>query len=664
MKSRVHSTIDKIYLLLSAIVLASNNHFCIAAEPSSDAVPPEQVQVLLIGEDPQRLEQALIRADGKLTHRLPIIHGIGGNLPTQALATLIDAPGVRRVIEDFNPPASPPKRDCDIAGGLEIDLTGRQLTWSVYNFSQQPRVLTELSVSWPTSIAPPVTMVLAKTGIDLAMTSSRKNNTIHIEKSLPALPVGSTALRIQFTEDLSNVTQNDFEISMTAGCHVALARAYPDNANDYYYNRVIGADLLHTQGITGKEITVAVLDSGFWEHKALQRATDGRERVLARYDAITDSSPAQLTDESGHGTHISSIIANSTPTGLARTNSARGYKGVAPDVNLVPVKVVDSTGNADYLDIVRGLQWILDNHAALNIRVVNISLAATPRFDYWDDPVNQAVLKLWQAGITVVAAAGNDGPEASSIGSPGNNPYVITVGAVTDSWTPEDRNDDYIPDFSSRGPTAVGHIKPDLVAPGGHITGLVPSDSTLARESPDYLLRNGDFVATGSSQAAAVVSGIAALLLQLEPGLTNNDIKCMLTSSAEPAINADGRLAYSPFTQGHGYASAARAITLGDRGCGNTDLDVDAAVTGNEQAFGPTTALSDGNPSLPGLGDLLTQTPTEKGASETRRWGVKAHIERLDLDNIIEPTNIAAGWLDAYLHERAQMQSLTESPAP
>ena len=664
MKSRVHSTIRNTTLLLGAIILASN-HAGIAADSTPVTGPPEEIQVLLIGEDPRLLEQALTGVNGQLTHTLPIIQGIGGNIPTEALAILSSASGVTRVIEDFNPPVSAPKRDCDIAGSLEIDLTGRQLNWSVFNFSAQPRGLTELSISWPPAIAAPIATVLASIPLELPNTAATKNNKMLIEKSLPVLPVGSTTLSIQFANDLSQFSQNDFNIALTGGCSTTLARAYPDNANDYYYNRVIGADLLHAQGITGKGVTVAVLDSGFWEHKALQRASDGRERVLARYDAITDRRAERMTDESGHGSHMSSIIANSTTTGSAQQkNPTAGYKGVAPDVNLVPVKVVDGAGNADYLDIVRGLQWILDNHIALNIRIVNISLAAAPRFDYWDDPVNQAVFKLWQAGIIVVAAAGNDGPDVSSIGSPGNNPYAITVGAVTDSWTPEDKSDDYIPNFSSRGPTAVGHIKPDLVAPGGHITGLVPLDSTLAQKSPDYLLRNGDFVATGSSQAAAVVSGIAALLLQIEPDLTNDDIKCMLTSSAEPAINLDGRLAYSPFTQGKGYASAARAITLGERGCGNTGLDIDAAVTGREQQFGPTIALPDGTPSLDGLVDLLTQTPTEKGLSETRRWGVKAHIERLDSADIAAPANIAAGWLEAYLSERARMQALTESASP
>ena len=146
-------------------------------------------------------------------------------------------------------------------------------------------------------------------------------------------------------------------------------------------------------------------------------------------------------------------------------------------------------------------------------------------------------MKAWESGIAVVAAAGNEGPGVETIGSPGNIPYIITVGAVTDSWTPNTRDDDYIPDFSSRGPTPSGHVKPDIVALGGHMTGLIRPESAMALEQPEDMLRTGEFVLTGSSQASALVSGILALLLQLEPSLTPDDIKCKLITSAEPAIN-------------------------------------------------------------------------------------------------------------------------------
>jgi subtilisin family serine protease len=267
----------------------------------------------------------------------------------------------------------------------------------------------------------------------------------------------------------------------------------------------------------------------------------------------------------------------------------------------------------------------------------------------------------WAAGITVVAAAGNEGPEAMSIGSPGNLPYLITVGAVTDSWTLDTRDDDYIPDFSSRGPTPDAHIKPDIVAPGGHMTGLTRPGSTLLRDNPQYQLSTGEFVLTGTSQASAVVAGIAALLLQLDPSLSNNDIKCMLMTSAEPAINEDGLLAYSPFQQGSGLVSATRAITLGQKGCGNEGMDISKDLTGEDHFNGPAVVDDEGEVSLPGLEALLSGIEPAKGMSATRKWGVKEHIERPGYDwSADEEQESPFNWEAIYLYEKEIMERLAE----
>ncbi len=336
------------------------------------------------------------------------------------------------------------------------------------------------------------------------------------------------------------------------------------------------------------------------------------------------------------------------------------FKGIAPDANLIAIKAFDVEGQGDMLDIVRGIQWAVENREEFGIGVLNLSFASRPRWDYWLDPINQAVMRAWAAGITVVAAAGNEGPEEMSIGSPGNLPYVITVGAITDSWTTLDRNDDYIPDFSSRGPTPNAHIKPDIVAPGGHITGVTRPGSTITRDHPEYTLQTGEFVMTGSSQAAALVSGIAALLLQMEPDLTPDDIKCKLTSSAEPAINRDGLLAYSPFVQGHGQVNATRAVTLGKTGCGNSDLDIHKDLAGTEHYQGPAIVLEGGLVSLPGLEEMLSPQPSPSGFSNSRRWGVKAHIERDDppLSEDELKRESPFNWPDAYQEEKATIEAL------
>jgi subtilisin family serine protease len=270
-------------------------------------------------------------------------------------------------------------------------------------------------------------------------------------------------------------------------------------------------------------------------------------------------------------------------------------------------------------------------------------------------------MRAWAEGITVVAAAGNEGPGDMTIGSPGNLPYVITVGAVTDSWTTLDRNDDYIPDFSSRGPTPNAHIKPDIVAPGGHITGVTRPGSTITLNHPEYALKSGEFVMTGSSQAAALVSGIAALLLQLEPELTPDDVKCKLTSSAEPAINRDGLLAYSPFVQGHGQVDARRAVTLGKTGCGNNDLDIEKDLQGSEHYQGPAIVLKDGAVSLPGLEKMVSGEPSPSGRSDSRRWGVKAHIERDDppLSKEELERDSPFDWMEVYRREKSRIEELS-----
>ena len=309
------------------------------------------------------------------------------------------------------------------------------------------------------------------------------------------------------------------------------------------------------------------------------------------------------------------------------------------------------------LDLVRAVQWLVDNRERYDIRVVNMSFSMRPRWPYWDDPLNQALMRAWEAGLVLVAAAGNDGPDSMTIGSPGNLPYLITVGAVTDSWTPGDRDDDYIPDFSSRGPTPSGHIKPDLVTYGGHITGLIEPGTTLTAQLPEYMSANGELVMTGTSQATAVVSGLAALILQAEPTVDNNALKCMLTSAAEPAINVNGRLAYSPFLQGHGLASASRALAVGDRSCGNIGLELAKDIARTEHYYGPAIFKNSENPTLPGADKLISEVLPEKGTSVTRRWGAESHLRRLTAF----PEDAPIDWVSVYEEEQRKIREIAQN---
>jgi subtilisin family serine protease len=268
--------------------------------------------------------------------------------------------------------------------------------------------------------------------------------------------------------------------------------------------------------------------------------------------------------------------------------------GIAPDAGFVSVKAFDDDGRGNYLNVIRGLDWVVRNRQALNIRVMNLSFSAPPRSYYWDDPLNQAVMAAWKAGIVVVASAGNVGPQAMSVGVPGNVPYVITVGATTNSNTRGDVSDDALAEFSSAGPTVEAFVKPEVVAPGGYIVGVVERFSRVPSHHPQWLFGNY-FYMSGTSQAAAIVSGAAALMLQDDPSLTPDDVKCRLMATSRPAIDASGRLAYSVFQQGAGLIDAYAAVSSDLSGCANRGLDIAADLAGTEHYRGRANRDDNGN---------------------------------------------------------------------
>ncbi|MCZ7667632.1 MAG: S8 family serine peptidase [Chloroflexi bacterium] len=220
------------------------------------------------------------------------------------------------------------------------------------------------------------------------------------------------------------------------------------------FPQVVGADEAWAAHVKGRGVGVALVDSG------INRLPGLRRNIVARYDAL-DNGPF-LNDKFGHGTMMASLIANPT-------RDRNGYIGIAPKADLIDVRVLDGEGKGTYTDVIEGLDWVLTNKDEYNIRVVNLSLVSGVNSPYWDDPLNMAVEALWDAGVVVLAAAGNDGSEPLTISVPGNDPYIITVGAFTDNYTPDDSSDDYITPFSGAGPTEVGFVKPDVVAPGAHM---------------------------------------------------------------------------------------------------------------------------------------------------------------------------------------------------
>jgi serine protease AprX len=213
------------------------------------------------------------------------------------------------------------------------------------------------------------------------------------------------------------------------------------------------------------------------------------------------------------------------------------WAGVAPEANLVSVKVAPTDGSTDVSVVMAGLQWVITNKAQYNIRVLNLSFGTDSTQSYTVDPLDYAVEQVWNAGVLVVAAAGNRGSNTGTVNKPGDDPYVVTVGAM-DGRATLDKTDDVVMPFSSRGPTQDGLDKPDLVAPGVTLVSVRDVGSTIDTYHSDARVGTAYFKGTGTSQAAAVVSGVAALMFQARSSLTPNQAKALLMGSAMPYLES------------------------------------------------------------------------------------------------------------------------------
>ncbi|MGA9348455.1 MAG: S8 family peptidase [Anaerolineae bacterium] len=323
------------------------------------------------------------------------------------------------------------------------------------------------------------------------------------------------------------------------------------------YPGLIRADKAWELGYTGAGVTVAVLDSGVAPANDLTQPTS---RLLASVDFVSGETGHR--DPGGHGTHVAGIIAGNG------YDSDGALKGVAPDANIVSVRVINQHGKATASSIIRGIQWVVENRDTYNIRIMNLSLGGTPSTSYKNDILAAAVEMAWKAGIVVVTAAGNHGPGSGSISTPGHDPFNIAVGAIDDKGTP-DPSDDDVPYFSARGPTLAGDHKPDILAPGRKIISLYALNSYLDGALPGRLMLSGlgrpYFRLTGTSMAAPVVSGVVALLLQKKPNLKPDQVKYILTKTAH---NFSG----SRDTVGAGVVDAYAALTSDKMGVANTRI--------------------------------------------------------------------------------------------
>ena len=326
--------------------------------------------------------------------------------------------------------------------------------------------------------------------------------------------------------------------------------------------------------ITGEGVGIALIDSGVVGVPGLANAG----QIVNGPDLSFESQADNLRhlDTFGHGTHMAGIIVGrDAAVQRGQENTSSHFVGVAPRATLVNVKVAGADGAVDVSQVIAAIDWVVQhrNSTPVPIRVLNLSYGTQSTQSYLLDPLAHAAEVAWRNGIVVVAAAGNDGNGTVSLTDPAFDPYVLAVGA-SDHHGTESRWDDGVATFSNRGSET---RPPDLVAPGRSIASLRAPMSFIDESNPAARVPTNDgsaprfFRGSGTSQSAAVVSGVAALLLQHRPALTPDQVKCLLTKTADPIRGVDRRL------QGAGLLDVKQAIETSTPICVQTHTAVERA---------------------------------------------------------------------------------------
>jgi len=353
-------------------------------------------------------------------------------------------------------------------------------------------------------------------------------------------------------------------------------------------------DIARNMGFDGSGVGVAVIDSGIATHNDLKSANSGGSRILYSQNFVPGTT--STADAYGHGTHVAGIIGGNGYNSTCY-NCAVTFRGIAPNVRLINLRVLDQNGQGSDSSVIAAIDRAIALKSAYNIRVINLSIGRGIYESYAQDPLCQAVEKAWRAGIVVVVAAGNYGRDNAygnqgygTITSPGNDPYVITVGAMKTMFT-DTGADDQIASYSSKGPSAVDHIvKPDIVAPGnGRISLLASTSATIFANNAStavpknyYQIGASSSVSSdyyrlsGTSMATPEVSGAVALMLQQNPSLGPDQVKARLMKTAskgfpaystytDPTTQVNYVEQYDIFTVGAGYLNVAAALSNSDR---------------------------------------------------------------------------------------------------
>ncbi|MFC3040403.1 S8 family peptidase [Virgibacillus xinjiangensis] len=346
------------------------------------------------------------------------------------------------------------------------------------------------------------------------ITASQADNNSNLEKDIgPRIARGNlTPQMIKQIKDHEAVERIFYDRIVTALLDIA--------------TRQIGsAELQRRADLTGKDVTIAVIDTGVHPHSDL---TSTSNRIVAFKDFINGRE--EPYDDNGHGTHCAGDAVGDgyQSDGL--------YIGPALEASIVGIKVLDENGSGRLSTIIEGIEWCINNKDEYNIRIISLSLGAQAFESFRDDPLSVAVEEAWHKGIVVCAAAGNSGPQQTTISTPAINPFIITVGSTMDQNT-EERSDDHIADYSSRGPTVDSFIKPDIYAPGTDIISLLAPDSTVEHELPEQVVDENYLQLSGTSMATPICAGVVAQMLEANPDLSPNDIKSILKATSQPVLN-------------------------------------------------------------------------------------------------------------------------------
>jgi serine protease AprX len=453
----------------------------------------------------------------------------------------------------------PRKRRIAVAAATAAVLTGA----SVAGAPAASASLTETVIVTATGILSPLMAVLQVGGTVL----TQYNIIDGVEASIPAVlePVLAALPGITVTPDGSITIGSKPESTA------------PHTPSDVFLQQT-GATQLAAQGDTGQGVTVAVLDTG------IDKLPDFSGRLVGGVDLSGGHNPFQ--DSYGHGTFVAGLIAGDG------ASSDGEYSGEAPGANLVSIKVAGANGITSMSTVISGLQWAIEHQNTYDIKVLNISLGVPPTQSTVTDPLDQAVEAVWNSGIAVVVSAGNAGPFDGTILSPGDDPLVITVGALDDMATPL-VSDDEMTDFSSVGPTSPdGWVKPDLVTSGQSVVSLAAPGSTVYDDYPSARIGSANFVGSGTSFSAAITSGAAALVLADNPGLTPDQLKARLLGTTNPGPVGN------PFVDGHGALNAYAAATSGAMNFAQSAAGLSPTPAGTTVSLAPTSPVDTWNTNL------------------------------------------------------------------